>query len=343
MSRREQWTKNYGAMNGQSTKILYFLVVGTPPNPCTINNSDIYAPQLAIMAEKAVTNKKKLIRKLKSKYRLVLMNDSTFEERFSAFLSPLNVIAGVSAIFFLNTTIVVLILSFSPLREYIPGYSDTETRLRAMRAAVVVDSLGQAQEAQQLYLDNIQRVLRGDVFPDSTTLDGQSNPIVYNELDFSISREDSLLRTEIESRDQYSLNPGTSSSTEFLGLPGVLFFPPVRGQVTSNFDSSIDHFGIDVAAKEGEAIKAVYDGVVVFSSFTSDGGNVIQIQHSGNLISIYKHNSVLLKKVGSRVRAGESIAIIGNSGEFTSGPHLHFELWYNGAPLDPSDFIAFSS
>ncbi len=295
------------------------------------------------MAEKAITNKKKLIRKLKSKYRLVLMNDSTFEERFSAFLSPLNVIAGVSAVFFLNTIIVVLILSFSPLREYIPGYSDTETRLRAMRAAVVVDSLERAQESNRLYLENIQNILRGNVFPDSTRINGQSNPVAYDELDFSISKEDSLLRSEIETRDQYALNPGTSQTTEFLGLPGVLFFPPVRGQVTANFDSSIDHFGIDVAAREGEAIKAVYDGVVIFASFTSDGGNVIQIQHPGNLISIYKHNSVLLKKVGARVRAGESIAIIGNSGEFTNGPHLHFELWYNGAPLDPSDFIAFSS
>jgi len=295
------------------------------------------------MAEKATTNKKKLIRKLNSKYRLVLMNDSTFEERFSAFLSPLNVIAGVSAVFFLNTIIVVLILSFSPLREYIPGYSDTETRLRAMRAAVVVDSLERAQESNRLYLENIQNILRGNVFPDSTRINGQSNPVVYDELDFSISKEDSLLRSEIETRDQYALNPGTSQTTEFLGLPGVLFFPPVRGQVTANFDSSIDHFGIDVAAREGEAIKAVYDGVVIFASFTSDGGNVIQIQHPGNLISIYKHNSVLLKKVGARVSAGESIAIIGNSGEFTNGPHLHFELWYNGAPLDPSDFIAFSS
>jgi murein DD-endopeptidase MepM/ murein hydrolase activator NlpD len=287
--------------------------------------------------------RKQLIRKLRSKYRLVVMNDATFDESFSAFLTPLNVIAGVAFLFISIAVIVLSVVILTPLKEYIPGYSDTQTRIRALNATVKVDSLEQAQAVYSSYFENIQKILNGEVETDTSKMALGGDSEEYDNLDFSVSHQDSLLRQEIESEERYALNPQSQSVSETLGLPGTLLFPPIIGTITSDFDQKIGHYGIDVAAKEGETIKAILDGTVVMASFTSDGGNVIQIQHANNLVSVYKHNSILLKKVGDRVEAGDSIAIIGNSGELTDGPHLHFELWYNGTPLNPRDYIAFSS
>ncbi len=295
------------------------------------------------MAKENKTERKKLIRKLKNKYRLVVINDATFDERFSAFLTPWNVIAGFVLAFLIITTMVVSAIVFTPLKEYIPGYSDTKMRLNALNAALKADSLEAAQDKYQAYFVNLQSILNGTIGQDTISIAGDDEKKVYSGLDFSVSKEDSILRAEIESKERYSLEVNAAASSAIIGLPGVLFFTPLRGTVTSSFNAANGHIGVDVTAPEGEAVKAVYDGTVILASFTSDGGNVIQIQHSNNLISIYKHNSVLLKNVGDQVSAGESIAIIGNSGEYTDGPHLHFELWYNGSPLDPQDFIAFSS
>jgi murein DD-endopeptidase MepM/ murein hydrolase activator NlpD len=293
------------------------------------------------MSQKGENRRKKLIKKLKNRYRLLIMNETTFDERFSMLLSPLNVIAGFAMISLAIAVIVVSAIVFTPLKEYIPGYSDTQTRLRALNAAVQADSLEQAQLIYKSYFDNLRRILRDEVGQDSLETQVE-NTQVYDELDFSVSDEENALRQEIESRERYALS-ASGGDEDIAGLPGVLFFAPIRGQITSSFDSSIEHFGVDVTAPEGEAIKAVYDGVVTLASFTSDGGNVIQIQHANNLLSVYKHNSVLLKKVGDQVTAGESIAIIGNTGEFSDGPHLHFELWHKGAPLNPQEFISFTN
>ncbi|HKK40451.1 MAG TPA: M23 family metallopeptidase [Cryomorphaceae bacterium] len=296
--------------------------------------------------EKKQTKKerrKQLIRKLKSKYRLVVMNDATFDESFSAYLTPLNVIAGVAFLFISIAAVVLSTVILTPLKEYIPGYSDTQTRTRALNATIKVDSLERAQTVYSTYFENIQRILNGDIETDTAKMALGGDAEEYENLDFSVSPQDSVLRQEIESEERYALSTQSQSVSESLGLPGTLLFPPIIGTITSDFDLKVGHYGIDVAAKEGETVKAILDGTVVMSSFTSDGGNVIQIQHANNLVSVYKHNSVLLKRVGDRVEAGDSIAIIGNSGELTDGPHLHFELWYNGTPLNPRDFIAFSS
>lgn len=287
--------------------------------------------------------RKQLIRKLKSKYRLVVMNDATFDESFSAFLTPLNVIAGVAFLFISIAVIVLSIVILTPVKEYIPGYSDTQTRIRALNATVKVDSLERAQAVYSSYFENIQRIMNGEVETDTARMALGADTKEYNDLDFTVSVQDSLLRLEVESEERYTLNSQSQSVSESLGLPGMLLFPPLIGTITSDYDMKVGHYGIDVAAKEGETVKAISDGTVILASFTSDGGNVIQIQHANNLISVYKHNSVLLKKVGDRIEAGDSIAIIGNSGELTDGPHLHFELWYNGTPLNPRDYIAFSS
>lgn len=294
------------------------------------------------MAKGNNNDRKKLIRKLRNRYRLVVMNDATFNESFSAFLTPWNVIAGVMLVFIVIAAVVVSLVVFTPLKEYIPGYSDTDTRMKAMNAAMRVDSLERAQEVYAQYFRNMQNILTGNVDTDTSGINHGDSVAHYESLNFAASREDSLLRREIESKERFALQNG-GEAHNLHGFPGVFFFTPVRGTVIAGFNMASGHYGIDVAADEGETVKAVFDGTVVMASFTSGGGNVIQIQHPNNLVSIYKHNSVLLRRVGDRVKAGESIAIIGNTGELSDGPHLHFELWYNGAPLDPLEYIAFTS
>ncbi len=295
------------------------------------------------MSTKNQNDRKKLIRKLKNRYRLVLMNDTTFDERFSAYLTPMNVIAVVALIFVVMAGLVISSIVFTPLKEYIPGYSDTNTRLNAMKAAVKADSLEQVQRAYMQYFENLQMILSGDPGKlDSTGQLAEGGMRTYEALDFSVSKEDRQLREQVESEEQYALTATAGLAADNIGLPGVFFFTPIRGTVSSSFDMASGHVGVDIIAEDGEAVKAVYDGTVVMASFTSDGGNVIHIQHPNNLLSVYKHNAALLKKVGDQVKSGQSVAIAGNTGEYTSGPHLHFELWYNGTPLNPQDFIAFS-
>lgn len=295
------------------------------------------------MAEKEKKDSKKLIHKLKNRYRLVLVNDVTFDERFSAYLTPLNVIAGVALVFFLIASLVVVVIIFTPIKEYIPGYSDTQTRMSALQAAVRADSLAETQRVYDLYFDNLNKVLTGQIEPATEDEVQPEQPrITYENLSASISREDSVLRRQIESEERFALNAGAGFVAGAAGLPGVFFFTPVQGRLSASFNSSIGHYGVDIATDEGEPVSAVYNGTVVMAGFTSDAGYVMQIQHPNNLLSLYKHNSALLKNVGDRVDSGDIIAMVGNTGEHTDGPHLHFELWYNGSPLDPQEFIAFS-
>ena len=175
---------------------------------------------------------------------------------------------------------------------------------------------------------------------DETKVSKQDTTVRYEHIHIKPSAGDSLLRKQIESQDVYSLafNPSKSQKN---GVADFLFFMPLKGVVTNSFNAKEEHFGVDIAAPENEAIKAALDGTVTISTWTSETGYVIQIQHENNLISVYKHNSTLLKKSGQFVKAGDVIAIIGNSGELSTGPHLHFELWYNGNPIDPQEYMIF--
>lgn len=295
------------------------------------------------MAKQDQKENRKLLRRLKNRYRLVLVNDVSFDERFSAYLTPLNVIAVLALVTLVIAGAVVSTIVFTPLKEYIPGYSDTQTRIKALQAAVRADSLAESQRIYGQYFENLSRVLAGDVFDDTVAEPTEPDArITYESLSAAISKEDSLLRKEIESEERFALNPGAGFSSGAMGLPGIFFFPPLRGVVLSSYNSSSGHYGVDVASDEGAAVSAVYSGTVIIASFTSDGGYVIQIQHPNNLISVYKHNAALLKRVGEKVEAGDIIATVGNTGEHSDGPHLHFELWYNGNALNPQEFIAFS-
>lgn len=278
--------------------------------------------------------------RLRSKYRLSLVDESSFEERLSFKLSRMNVILLFTGLFTLHGLLVAAVIVLTPLKRYIPGYADQRTKLNAFRATLMADSLQEALAVRDLYLENLRNVLSGKVPADSATLFNPLSP-PPGAADLRPGLPDSLLREQVRRDEAFSVNAANARAIEGAGLSGILFFPPLRGVVTQVHDQRQGHFGIDIVSAADEAVKACLDGTVVFASWTSDGGNVLQVQHAGDLVSVYKHNAVLLRKEGDRVKAGEAIAIVGNSGELTSGPHLHFELWHRGEPVDPQAYMVF--
>lgn len=284
--------------------------------------------------------KRKLFQRLKNRYRLVVMNEQTFEEKASFNLRPLNVFVAAGVLILLLITLTTFIIAFTPLREYIPGYADVKMQRNVLNLAAKADSMEKALNARDLYIQNINNVISGN-FNSTVDENKKTQGAKYDTIhSLKKSYQDSVLRKEIESQDQYTL--GVKDNTSFSNnMSAFLFFPPVKGAVTNRFDPVTKHYGIDIVANANEAVKSTLDGTVLIANFTSETGYVIGIQHSNNLLSFYKHNSSLLKKPGDFVKAGEVIAIIGNSGELSSGPHLHFELWYNGTALDPQKYISF--
>ncbi len=283
--------------------------------------------------------RRSLLRKLRSTYRLVLIDDRTFAERFSVRLNRLNVILIVFGAFLLYGALITALIVLTPLKGYIPGYSDQDIRSEAYSSAILADSLERELGVRDLYINNLRHVLSGELPVDSAAL-FRPTEMKPGEADLAPGRADSLLRSRLAREEAYSLSDGRVGGDRH-ELAGIFFFPPLRGIVTSTFDRAEDHYGIDIVGQADAAVKACLEGTVTLASWTTDAGHVIQIQHRNDLMSVYKHNSVLLKKVGDRVKAGEAIAIVGNSGELTTGPHLHFELWQGGEAVDPQAFMAF--
>lgn len=281
--------------------------------------------------------------RLRSKYRLVILNDETFEERASIKLSRFNVYVMVSTILIVITIFLYTMFAFTPLKEFIPGYGDIDLRRDLLELQVKSDSLAIVVQQQETWLNNVKSILAGEV--DSTfyndTLTAEES-LMYDTIKLDkIPIEDALLRKEIEREENYALTFNNKDKDKTTGLSDLNLFSPVKGYVTSKFDPNSEHFGVDVVAPEKESIKATLEGTVILSTWSAETGHVIAIQHGYDLVSFYKHNSVLLKKVGNFVKTGEVIAIIGNSGELSSGPHLHFELWKKGVPVDPETYIVF--
>jgi len=268
------------------------------------------------------------------------MNDETYEEKASFSLRPLKIFTGIGLGVILLVILTTFLIAFTPLREYIPGYADLKTQKNIANLLMRADSMEKALAARDLYITNIRNIINGTAGIDSG-FQQISDPGKYDTIHrLHKSQEDSLLRLEIESRDQFSLTVGENGPV-INSIRSFLFFPPLKGEVTSRFDPATRHYGVDIVSKPDEVIKATLDGTVLLANFTSETGWVIGIQHSNNLFSWYKHNSALLKKAGDFVKAGEVIAVIGNSGELSSGPHLHFELWFNGTAVDPLKYVSF--
>ena len=288
----------------------------------------------------ATKNKSKtnLLEFLKKKYRLILLNDNTFDEKFSFRLSPARILIATSAITIIMTVLVISLVAFTSLREYIPGYGDVGERKQILKLNVKADSLEQALEAREIYMQSILDVLKGKV-------ETKTEKPKHDTTGITEKINTKPGKAVLEFREEYESNKGNFTSNvaklKYNGLSELVFFTPVQGLVSNSFNSAEEHFGVDIVTKADETIKSTLDGTVIFSGFSAQDGNVIQIQHNNNLISIYKHCSTLLKTQGERVKSGEAIAIVGNSGERSKGAHLHFELWFNGTPVNPQEFVAF--
>ncbi len=298
---------------------------------------------------------KKLNEKLRNKYRLVIMNHETLEEKISITLSRLNVFVIFTTLSLLLIILTTIIIAYTPLREYIPGYASVELKRDVYMLKQKADSLSQDAAQKELYLFNLKKILNDEIIDDETNYQDKedvSNAELVNvdPASLSPSAQDSIFRKEVEGQIKYFgtniSQKSTNSNTPTISDPkkslkNLFFFTPVNGYISNVFNPTINHYGIDIVTNVNEPIKAVQDGFVIMAEWTIKTGNVIAIQHSNNLVSVYKHNASLLKRQGERVEAGEAIAIIGNSGKLSTGPHLHFELWHNGIPVDPREYISF--
>ncbi|MGB1169660.1 MAG: M23 family metallopeptidase [Flavobacteriaceae bacterium] len=287
----------------------------------------------------AKNNKKKgkLKQKLTNKYRLVVLNENTFEERFSLKLSRLNIyiFGGLFSITLISATI--LLIAFTPLKEYIPGYSSTQLQKDATKLTIDSDSLKNRLAMLENYTNSIKSVLTGNLTSDDLidSIQDSAKRIQIDESALDASKQDSIFREKIESRDRFPLSDESQDKLK------IVFFAPISGNVSQSFNSENKHFAIDVVAKVGTPVKAAADGTVIFSEWTTETGYVIILKHANNFISVYKHNGTLLKQQGDLVQSGEAIASIGSSGELTTGPHLHFELWSDGYAVNPANYIDF--
>jgi murein DD-endopeptidase MepM/ murein hydrolase activator NlpD len=279
-------------------------------------------------------------RSWRDKYRFSVTNDTTFEEVWRIRLTQYNGFLLITFLLFFIVGSTASIIAFTNLRELIPGYPDVTMRRNILLSAIRLDSLEKELELRDKYFSNINAIIAGKQPVDIYTLRDTSRN--YKSITFRTSPEDSALRVQVEKDDRYNLTLGPVEPESVTSLAGLHFFPPVKGIVSGKFDPRSRHFGTDIVTKPKSSVDAVLDGTVIFTGWTMETGYVIEVQHSNNIVSVYKHNAALLKETGDLVRTGEAIAIVGDSGElYTSGPHLHFEIWYKGSPLDPEKHIIF--
>ena len=289
------------------------------------------------------TQKEKFFHRLKHKYRLVFYNDSTFEERWHVRLTLRNMLSIVGTIGIILVGGSMALVMFTPMRVLVPGYTTDATLRQIMTNAMRLDSLEYEIHLRDKYFNAINAIIAGRE-PELTETGTESAPVNYENITFTRSEQDSLLRKQVEEEERFNFVMRTysaSSSSEDASISRIHFFKPVEGVVSSKFSLNDSHFGIDLVAAPNAVVKAIHDGTVIFSEWTVDTGYVIHIQHAANIISVYKHNARRMKRQGNRVKAGDAIANVGNSGELTTGPHLHLEIWQNGTPVNPEDYIVF--
>ncbi|PHR73643.1 MAG: peptidase M23 [Lutibacter sp.] len=282
-------------------------------------------------------NKKKFKQKLIDKYRMVVINEDTFEEKISFKITRLNVFVfgGLLSILLIGLTSVLI--AFTPLKEYIPGYSSTKLKRQASDLVFKIDSLENALAVNEVYIDKVRKVLTGDVVDLEFNRDSVLETVKFDKDSMltGASEIDSLFRIEVEREDKFSFFKEAKREVD------IVFFAPITGAITQEYNINQKHFAIDVAVKTGTPVKAASDGTVIFAEWTAETGHVIILEHAKGFISIYKHNGSLHKQQGDLVKSGEVIASSGSTGELTTGPHLHFELWSDGYPVNPINFIDF--
>ncbi len=275
---------------------------------------------------------------LANKYLLIIRNEENFAEKttFSFNYARLFILIAVLGLILLSIAVYVVTVLLDQWLD--PRHMQMVANRQVLELSMRIDSLEREVSHKDIYIENIRKILSGEPLSDSVAVSPEAS-IQSSDISETIQPIDSQFRAEFEGTDLANLSINVSTSSN--DLREVYLFSPLDGIVTDGFDPRKDHYGIDLVAKENEPVRCTADGVVIMSSWTLDAGYVIAVQHTGNLISVYKHNSELFKNVGSFVVAGEVIATIGNTGELTSGPHLHLELWLNGNPVNPQEYIAF--
>jgi murein DD-endopeptidase MepM/ murein hydrolase activator NlpD len=296
------------------------------------------------MEQKKKKSKWRFIRRMTRRYRFVIVNEKTFAEKWSFRLTPLNIFIFFGGGALLIIILTVIIVAWTPLREFIPGYPDGSERVKWIENYQRVDSLEKRLQTNEAYLQRIQHLLRGEEIVDSSVSNNQSTN-KPKPGDFKPSEIEKDFREKMEDKVKYSFSEGiTEATAPAVGNdpgPDVFFFVPAQGDISRSFSLSKSHLGVDISAITDAPVHAAQEGTVVFAGWTVDGGHEIHIQHSGNLVTIYKHNSYLLKKTGDRLRPGDVIAFVGGTGRLSNGVHLHFEIWHNGVPVDPEKYVVF--
>lgn len=276
--------------------------------------------------------------RIRFKYKLSFINEGTLEEVWSFRLSKLSAFVTLALFACFLIAVTALIIITTPIRNYLPGYLDVEVRKEIVENALRADSLERMVAIHELYLSNVAGILSGTLPIDSIR---QIDSLAMNDDNYEIPRSPSEGAFVKEFAEEEKYNLTVLADPEKVPTDGVFFYKPVNGTVSAHYEATMRHYGVDLAAKERESVLATLDGTVVYAGFDSNQGNVIQLQHKNGFISVYKHNALLLKEVGDIVQAGEAIALVGNTGKLSTGPHLHFELWYKGNPVNPEEYIAF--
>ena len=271
-------------------------------------------------------------------FRLSLIDDRSHKQLFTIHFTRTTFFVMIISIIVMLSAIVFSITAFTPVRTFIPGYPDAHTKRAAIQNAIKIDSLESVIYRWELYSENIKRVVEGkEPLKIDSLINNVQTAKASSEEVAALQKQDSLLREEVKKEEQFDIS---DRGKRDLPIEGVHFFTPLKGVVSQGYDAAV-HPYIDITAPSGSVVKATLDGTIVFAGWSDDSGYTIQIQHEGDIISIYKHNEKLLKKAGEKVTAGSPIALVGNTGELTTGDHLHFELWHKGETVDPTRYINF--
>lgn len=288
------------------------------------------------MEKKKKKRNKAFWNNIKFKYKLTIINENTLEEVVGLRVSKLNGISVLLSVLTVLFLIAALIISLTPLRNYLPGYMNSEVRAQVVENALRVDSLQQMVDRQQLYIMNIQDIFQGKIKADTIhSIDSLTN--IRKDSLMERTQRETEFRKQYEETEKYNL----TSITDRPDADGLIFYRPTNGMISAGFNAEMKHFGTDIAANAGESVLATLDGTVILSTYTAETGYLIEIQHSQDFVSVYKHCGSLLKQEGDAVKGGEAIALVGNTGQLTTGPHLHFELWHKGRAINPELYIVF--
>lgn len=291
------------------------------------------------MAELNTNGKKK--RSIHHKYRVSVINEDTFDEVRRVRLSLFNTMLFVGISLLIAGALVVSLIFYTPLKEYVPGYPDSETKMLMVENAETVDSLLVKLQQQEMYLEGIRQVLQGD-FPEELYQDTsaeRNKAVIMESVRLQATADEVAFRSQIEAEEQYNLGLFDRASEE--RKENLVYYTPVKGMITDHFNANKKHFGVDIATAKGEHISAIAAGTVLLVDYSMTSGNIISVQHANNVISTYRHASRIYKQAGDKVKAGEVIGIVGSTGTLSTGVHLHLEVWQDGEAIDPETLIVF--